>query len=475
MKNLLLTLVFIFSILSVELYASDLKIENIRTVNRTDVLQTPISVIFDISWDNAWHNDKNHDAVWVFMKYNGAWNNHVKIHQTGHKVIKNRTLDLQQPTIEVSSEGTGFFIYPPKGLRGPVNYKLQIRIDTEDKEVGWNKLKGLSVYGIEMVYIPQGAFILGSPDEAAIKRAAFYKSDSEGQAKGLIKIDSEDQIEVAPKDNALYYWSENALYNGDQQGPIPSEFPKGYNAFYIMKYELTQGQYADFLNTLPDSWTYKRSPIGGKSYYNNRGGIRLVDGVYVADNPHRPLNYASFTDALAFTDWAALRPITELEYEKAARGPSKPIDAEFVWGTNTYDDLERYVNEDSELVFANGYEESMLNDSNRASFGASYYWVMDLSGSLWEKVITIGNPIGRTFKGSHGDGKLSFGNATNEDWPQSDDELGGFGYRGGGYYEIGTGYSDFNPHSPIGYRYYGAWSGGPNSIAYGFRAGRSAN
>ena len=50
------------------------------------------------------------------------------------------------------------------------------------------------------------------------------------------------------------------------------------------------------------------------------------------------MNYVSFTDGLAFTDWAALRPITELEYEKAARGPSEPIDAEFVWGTNTYND-----------------------------------------------------------------------------------------------------------------------------------------
>jgi hypothetical protein len=99
---------------------------------------------------------------------------------------------------------------------------------------------------------------------------------------------------------------------------------------------------------------------------------------------------------------------------------------------------------------------------------------MDLSGSVWEKVITAGNPVGRQFKGSHGDGHLRFGHATNEDWPDSDDEVGGFGYRGGGYYEVGRKYDDFNPHSPIGYRYYGAWSGGPRSIAYGFRAGRTA-
>ncbi|MEM7514132.1 MAG: hypothetical protein AAF388_24625 [Bacteroidota bacterium] len=58
----------------------------------------------------------------------------------------------------------------------------------------------------------------------------------------------------------------------------------------------------------------------------------------------------------------------------------------------------------------------------------------------------------------------------------SDDEVGGFGYRGGGFYARGvaTVYGDFNPHSPIGDRYYGAWSGGPRSIAYGYRAGRTA-
>ncbi|NER15016.1 SUMF1/EgtB/PvdO family nonheme iron enzyme [Leptobacterium flavescens] len=456
------------------LKASDLTIENIRVVNRPDVLATPLSVNFDIKWKNSWNNRKNHDAVWVFMKYGGFWNNHVKLKASGHKILLNRTDTAASPLIEVSENGLGFFIYPSKTYRGNIDLKLQILIDSGDRKINNTQLNGLSVHAIEMVYIPEGAFTLGSPDEAALKKAAFYKSDASGNPNGLIKISSESAIPVAPEQNALYYWSENELYNGDQKGPVPADFPKGFNAFYIMKYELTQGQYAAFLNTLPESWTYTRSPLGGRTYYEHRGGIRLKDGKYKADNPSRPMNYLSFTDGLAYTDWAALRPLTELEYEKAARGPSKPVPAEFVWGTNNYDLLERYVTPEAELIMANGFDESSMNDENRAVFGASYYWVMDLSGSLWEKVITIGNPIGRAFKGSHGDGRLDFGHATNPDWPDSDDEKGGFGYRGGGYYQIGTQYSDFNPHSPIGYRYYGAWSGGPRSIAYGYRAGRSA-
>lgn len=469
-----LPLIFVF-LFSINLTASELSIKNIRSVNREDVGKPPVSVIFDLEWKNAWKNHKNHDAVWVFMKFNSPWNNHVKILFEGNRILQTRSGASSKPTIQVSEDRLGFFIFPSSEYRGDINVKLQIVIDTTGVDISFRRLNGLSVHGIEMVYIPQGPFTLGGPDEAAIKKAAFYKSDDQGNPNGLITISSEEEIKVGPQKDALYYWSEKALYNGDQQGPVPAIFPKGFNAFYILKYELTQGQYADFLNTLPVNWTYLRSPIGGKDYYKKRGGIRLVEGKYVADNPHRPMNYISYTDGLAYCDWAAIRPITELEYEKAARGNSKPIPFEFVWGTDNYDRLERYVDGNAELRMSNGFDESQLNDNNRAVFGASYYWVMDLSGSLWEKVITVGNPIGREFKGSHGDGKLDFGNATNEDWPTSDNEKGGFGYRGGGYYEIGTSYSDFNPHSPIGYRFYGAWSGGPRYLAYGFRAGRSVD
>lgn len=109
-----------------------------------------------------------------------------------------------------------------------------------------------------------------------------------------------------------------------------------------------------------------------------------------------------------------------------------------------------YVIPDSEVILANEKGKSILTDQNRGSFGPSYFWLMDLSDSVWKKVITIGNPIGRSFKGSHGDGTLIFGNTTNEDWLTSDNQIGGLGYRGGGFYEIGTYYSDFNSNSPIG-------------------------
>lgn len=470
-KTLLLLLFAVFS--SSNLFATDLSIRNIRAVYRPDVAPDEAKVIFDLQWKNSWHNDRNHDAVWVFIKLDGYYNNHAKLKPDGYRVLVNRMPDAPQPTIEVSPDSLGFFIYPGSTYRGDMNLKLEIVLD-QSRPFDGRRLQGdFKVYGLEMVYVPEGGFTLGSPDPAAREKASFYRSDASGEPDGLYRINSEAAIPVGANAGELYYWSENA-YNGDQAGPIPAAFPKGFRAFYIMKYELTQGQYAAFLNHLPEGWTYVRSPIGGRDYYEHRGGIRLDQDTYRADSPQRPMNYVSFTDGLAFTDWAALRPITELEYEKAARGPGEPIPGEFVWGTDNYDQLERYVNPDSELILANGRQERELTNATRPVFGASYYWVMDLSGSVWEKAITVGNPIGRQFTGTHGDGNLRFGHATNPDWPASDDEVGGFGYRGGGYYEVGRKYDDFNPHSPIGYRYYGAWSGGPRSIAYGFRAGRTA-
>ncbi len=64
--------------------------------------------------------------------------------------------------------------------------------------------------------------------------------------------------------------------------------------------------------------------------------------------------------------------------------------------------------------------------------GASYYGVMDLTVSLWERTVAVGIPEGRLFTGTTGDGLLDTnGNATNPDWPGIS-SLGG-SYRGGNY------------------------------------------
>ena len=43
----------------------------------------------------------------------------------------------------------------------------------------------------------------------------------------------------------------------------------------------------------------------------------------------------SWPDLCAYADWAALRPMTELEYEKACRGPNNPVLGEYAWGNTS--------------------------------------------------------------------------------------------------------------------------------------------
>ncbi|OJJ16569.1 hypothetical protein BKI52_32150 [marine bacterium AO1-C] len=472
-KYLILVLILLCPIISI---ASDFQITRfqLRVDDRTRSNQ--LSALISLKWKNSWNNAKNHDAVWVFIKVGtlGRGNRHALILPNNYQILSSNVKNLK---IDVPKDQAGFFIYPGQKYRGDVECTLVVKLDKKAlKRLNIYSIRG-QAYGLEMVYVPEGGYTLGDPDATAYKNfSAFYKSDAEGKYDGLYKITAENQVvEVGPEKGKLYYQVKRAIYQGDQKGPVPAEFPKGVQSFYVMKYEVTQGQYVNFLNSLRDGQTQFRVPFGVKGYYKYRGSIVLKKDKYYAKSPQRPCNYIGWDDGCAFADWAGLRPWTELEYTKACRGPQKPVAHEFPWNTNSRNKVLRVVAENDELVLLDGLDESKLTDQNRDQFGASYYWVMDLAGSVWERVITIGDPVGRQFKGTHGDGNLTgYGYATNKDWPSGDTEKGGFGFRGGGYYEHGISMSDFNPYSPIAYRPYGSWSGGNRSKAYSNRFARTA-
>ncbi len=475
LRNGLLTLVVLLAC-ATTLRANDLRIDNVQFVNRPGATGE-LRVVFDLSWRNAWHTERNHDAAWIFLKliYGGQGLRHVTLAPDGHRVLDIPGVDAPSAQIDVGRDSTGFFIYPAEPFRGDIRWRLSVQLDPASYNPRRDGQARLEVFGIEMVYIPPGPFVLGDPDTTALNFGAFYRSGEGGVPDGLVEITSEAALPVGPAPGQLYYRSQTQEYQGDQQGPVPAAFPKGFEAFYVMKYEITQGQYAAFLNTLPDNYTFERFSFGGRTYAGKRGTIRLEEGRYVAGSPQRPLNFSSWDDGLAFADWAALRPMTEFEFTKASRGPEKPLPGAFPWGTASFDGLARVVGPDDELGMENGWDESRLTDVTRPVFGASYFWVMDLAGSVWERVVTIGQADGRAFTGTHGDGRIGQrGRATNDDWPH--DYLGreGHGYRGGGFYDQGRAISDFNPYSPIAYRRFGGWAGSYPHRAYGFRCARTA-
>ncbi len=475
MKKTLLSLLIAAALSN--LFATNLKISNVEFQLPEDTTIAP-RVKMTVKWDHAWHNQKNHDAVWIFIKFDTPQNGyrHANVANSGHRVIDN---PLSIPVqFETAGNQAGVFLAPNRNHRGKVNWTIEVLLErsTFEKMDVWKSR--CHVYGIEMVYIPEGPFTLGDPGEEAMQYQAFYRSNGEGEKGGLYKINTENQaIEVGQESGKLHYDVRNPAYQGDQKGPIPAAFPKGVQAFYCMKYELTQGQYATFLNAIRDNQTYARANFNGRDYYKNRGSIYFdrTTSTYHAESPNRPCNYITWDDAMAYADWSGVRPMTEFEFTKACRGPETPTANQYPWGTTSKARLQRGISpKTNELVMFNGMQEHELTDDTRDIFGASYYWVMDLAGSLWEKVVTIGDEKGRAFTGNHGDGRLSwYGFANEEGWPKGIDE-GGYGYRGGGYYYHGRNYHGFNPHSPIAWRRFGSWAGGERSIAYSTRFVRTS-
>lgn len=268
-------------------------------------------------------------------------------------------------------------------------------------------------------------------------------------------------------------------------GETGSEYPNGYKGFYVMKYEISQEQYMEFLNKLPyaaqktrtigealdalpaNAYVFNQSATdapsrngiiladrgeeGAKSVsfacdLNKADGARGMDG----DGQTIACNFLSVNDMLAYADWCGLRPLSEMEYEKMSRRPypQHPEKGEFAWnsseglilpaglaeqGTKAEKVATGNVNGQEQLpgpvrcgIFAG--EGSKQPDS-----GSSFWGVMELSGNLSEMYYSV-NTDGRAFRGlsAHGNGELTEeGNADmTSPWPAAAEAIA---VRGGSF------------------------------------------
>ena len=192
-----------------------------------------------------------------------------------------------------------------------------------------------------------------------------------------------------------------------------------------------------------DATIHATNPIIFYCDFNGNGiPNEPTDGEFIA------CNYLSWPDLIAYADWAGLRPMTELEYEKACRGTANPIAGEYAFGsatatasasgpTNSGANNETATN-GGNCLYSGGVAGPVrsgfaaTSSSSRYSAGASFYGVMELSGNLWKRPVTVGNATGRLFTGLHGNGALDAnGNADVSLWPGTG--ATGSGYRGGGW------------------------------------------
>ena len=141
--------------------------------------------------------------------------------------------------------------------------------------------------------------------------------------------------------------------------------------------------------------------------------------------------------------------MSELEFERAGRGPYRAVSGEYAWGSTSLTQATSISNAglpseraQSGANAAYGNHASVQGPLRVGSFasggvatriaaGAGYYGAMDLSGNLWERPVTVGNSTGRSFEGRyHGNGALdSSGNPNVSTWPGT--AATGSGLRGG--------------------------------------------
>ena len=433
----------------------------------------PNRVEFEIGWRNSWYHERSHDAVWLLLrsssKPQGA---PLRLADGGHRVLAGEV----EASFTVAEDRIGVFLAPAVAHRGDVHWRISLALD--DARASAVEGAAYEAWGVEMVRVPAGAFALGDDHPGAVGQGAFFRRGSTGEPDGLWRVESEAAIDVCTAPGTLgYEVADVPQYRGDQQGPIPASWPKGTRAFFIMKYELRQGQYARFLDALVPEQRARRALVRASQEEVETHTIEVAGGRVRAAVPSRPCNFVSWGDTCAWMDWMALRPMTEFEYEKAARGPTRPCPLDFPWGTSGRPTHVRVVQRSRDLARSTVVDEASISHENLGAQGASYYWVMDLSGSLWERVITAGHPRGRAFLGSHGDGLLdAAGNATNADWPSADAtgrDAPGIGYRGGAdYFSAETNLT--NPWSRVAIRTFATYTGAHRYKTYSARGVRTA-
>ncbi len=462
--------------------ANNLLVQNVSLEGRrlSAIGGNPIVLVeFDVSWDNSWRNTENYDAAWLVFKgsVGGGTLTHCTVtnglfgsrYNIGDTVGSNSNLEFYYPT-----DGGGVFLQRKvsgTGTASTTNARITVYCGADATQT-----LSIKVIGIEMVYIPQGTFRAGD--------GRSYAGFIGGTFTTPWHIASEASINTAGNPvGPRYYVSagNSGEFASGSVFTVPDEFPKGFAAFYVMKYPVTEGQWVEFVNNISDTAKVNRdiTGTGGKKSDSvvKRNTISWPGtGNASTTREDRAMSYLSWMDLAAYLDWVALRPLTELEYEKIARGPVSTVQGEYAWGNTNLtagmtfagspeDGNETFISANAanaiynSTTFSEGdsylgaeYQQGPVRpgifaatSATRQRSGAGYYGVMDLSGNLFERAVTVGNTTGITYYPVHGDGSINTlsgyeGNARQLGWPGTD-AIGtrgvtgatGIGVRGGSW------------------------------------------
>ena len=485
MKTILIWLVTAFVFIDVS--ANNIQVSNVsltgqNTTAGVNNANNFVLVQFTVSWENSWHTStgpSNWDAAWVFIKYrlNGGNWQHAWLNNTGHTApsgsIINTGLLTKGVAFHISTNpGIGAFVYRStdgSGLYTANN--VQLRWNFGVQGIPDNSSVEIKVFAVEMVYVPQGDFNVGGGGGVNA-----FTSTTINTANAT----------TAPSGSGSLGGQAGGYPTG-QTTPSSTIWPNGFASSYCMKYEISQKQYVDFLNTLTrtqqsalvatvitGTTITNRFVMSNTAAISGRNGIRCdatipasptpvtfyndLNGNSIAeennDGQWIACNWLSWADLTAYLDWSGLRPMTELEFEKICRGNLFAVSGEYAWGNTSVTAAigisnSGEVSEAASNVGANSiYNSAVVQGpmrvgclagatTGRTASGAGFYGVMELSGNLYERPVNIGTIQGRAFTGLNGDGAITaagVANATN--WP--DATAVGTGFRGGMYLDVET-------------------------------------
>jgi formylglycine-generating enzyme required for sulfatase activity len=500
----------IFALVTVLCGIFDLHANNIQVSNVSIAQDFPAGgyalVEFDLTWENSWRTmlapPANWDAAWVFVKYRtpgGPWH-HAWLNDSGHSggsgtasTMAVGLLNDKSAFNATSNPGIGVMVYRSGiGVGTFSATNMQLQWNYSDNGIAAGSSVEVHVYAIEMVLVPGGPFWVGDGvSYRTFRQAENTNSFAITPEGGILKVADHDEFLDDAYIGASGIWTsglDGISLNMASNSNMNPDFPTGYRGFYCMKYEISQGQYRDFLNTLPREQQNARTAtdISGTQVINRyvmsdnssvqfRNGLRCdgtlpasgsievycdLDGDGVknenSDGEWISCNYLSWADGAAYLDWSGLRPMSELEFEKACRGSNSSVANEFAWGTPDIN-ISAYTieyagiwNEGINVNYSQTAGNAIYEDTKgdiggplrvgifsanqlslgRISAGASYYGAMELSGNAYERTVTVGNLKGRSYTALCGNGVLSAeGEANVIDWPDSGAD--GTGFRGG--------------------------------------------
>lgn len=432
---------------------------------------------FTISWDNSWFTtlgSNNYDAVWIFVKRQNCTDNlwrHAPLSTSSgaHSV----TGGLLQ--VDAVADGMGVYVRRFAVGAGSVpTATVSIALQTAP-----NNVDNFQIHGIEMVFIPQGPFLIGNSSDCQFSNITI---DATAENSGLAAVNYN-----TPCGAGQYF------------GAVPAAFPVGFNAFYAMKYEISQEQYAAFLNTLTFTqqsvrFTATPNSVIGTPIFSatGRNGLKIQTPGVVSNVPavigcdlnnnnvfnensdgqNVACGFLSWQDFTSYMDWSALRPMSEFEFEKLGRGDEPYFPGgEYAWGTsNLISALSTALNSpgtpaETSTSFGPGlcsYQPGAgplrcgfaAGLTTRAQAGSGYYGNMELSGNVWEQCVggSGNNGFAGLFTTANGNGNLlNSGFADVAGWPANGGTNLGGALRGGSYFD-----------------------NSPNSLQVGNRSGRTS-